>query len=116
MERYVSLINIGGDYCGMGLGKDYPEDAEDEYGQSRANPAAWVRADAAQARIAELEAEVAELKEIVRILARSNILKDRSLEEAIEAKDTAWNDALDAAVGIPMHQVTRQEVLKLKRN
>lgn len=62
MKRYVSLINIGGDYCGMGLADSYPDfDYEDSCGQSRASNDEWVVAGAAAARIEALERENARL-------------------------------------------------------
>lgn len=64
MKRYVSLINIGGDYCGMGLADSYPDfDYEDSCGQSRASNDEWVVAGAAAARIEALERENARLRD-----------------------------------------------------
>lgn len=41
LQSYVSLINMGGDNCGMGLAADYPPDFECEATVSRADSDEW---------------------------------------------------------------------------
>ena len=42
--RYVQLINMGGDHCGMGLTNDYPDGHEDAATRSRADDSEWIKA------------------------------------------------------------------------
>ena len=42
--RYIQLINMGGDHCGMGLATDYPDGHEDAATRSRADDSEWIKA------------------------------------------------------------------------
>ena len=57
--RYIQLINMGGDHCGMGLATDYPDGHEDAATRSRADDSEWIKASDHDDVVRELVAVLA---------------------------------------------------------
>lgn len=74
-KRYVELINMGGDHCGMGDLETYADPQfECDGGCSRATQDVWIDAKDHDAEIARLKAEIEECR--ARANERADLMKD----------------------------------------
>lgn len=81
LQSYVSLINMGGDNCGMGLAADYPPDFEDDATVSRADDTEWYPKDQVDAMLGSISAPEPERKSL------------DQLADELEAASKQWHNA-----------------------
>ena len=91
VKRYVELINMGGDYCGMGLASEWPKDEWEDCDTSRANSDEWVLASDHDATVIEQQREIERLRKIVRELTEM-LDYDRTSERYRIAVDAAYEE------------------------
>lgn len=103
LKKYVSLINSGGDYCGMGLAEKYPKGFDDEADECRASDVEYYKADEAQEQIDRLKLTLEhQQQEIGKLRSRASHWSDiaeateRLKEHYADLATTGRNDTLEA--------------------